>query len=90
MNQRDVTEELIKALDHFIENVFTDRFRGKTTTDPNYKRVYAIVSERKKHKAGKKNRLTDSWIMSLLEKFGGQVMGKNKYQFEKLIVVTIL
>lgn len=90
MNQQDTNAELIAALDHFIENDFTDRFRGKTTTDPDYKRVYAIVSERKKHKAGKPNRLTDSWIMSTLDKFGGEVNGEKKYQFHQVIVVTIL
>lgn len=90
MNQQDTDNELRVALDHFIENVFHNLFRGATTTNPDYKRVYAIVSERKKEKAGKPNRLTDSWIMSTLSKFGGKVNGEDRYQFHQCIVVTIL
>jgi hypothetical protein len=94
MNQQhtetETDNELRVALDHFIENVFPDLFRGATTTNPDYKRVYAIVSERKKEKAGKPNRLTDSWIMSTLSKFGGTVKGQPRYQFDQMIVVTIL
>lgn len=94
MNQQytgtETDNELRVALDHFIENVFPNLFRGNTTTNPEYKRVYAIVSERKKEKAGKSNRLTDSWIISTLSKFGGQVNGQPRYQFDQMIVVTIL
>ena len=94
MNQQNtenrIDAELLHALDHFIEHVFPNLFRGKTTTDPEYKRVYAILSERKKEKAGKPHRLTDSWIMSMLTKYGGTVKGENRYQFHQVIVVTIL
>ncbi len=90
MNQQHTETELRVALDHFIENIFPNLFRGSTTTNPEYKRVYAIVSERKKEKAGKPNRLTDSWIMSMLTKYGGKVNGEPRYQFDQMILVTIL
>lgn len=83
MNQT-TDDVVIEALDHFIENVFPILFKGRSTTDPNYKRVYALVSERKKQKAGKPNRLNDDWIIKTLTEFA-----PDKYQFNRVTTVTI-
>lgn len=82
MNQlKSVT--VIEALDHFIANVFPNLFTGKTTTDPAYKRIYALVLERKKQLAGKPNRVNDSWIIKTLTAHGGYLPnGEPRYLFE--------
>ena len=75
---------VIKALDHFISEIFPILFKGRSTTDPNYKRVYALVSERKKQKAGKVNRLNDDWIIKTLTEFA-----PGRYEFNRVTTVTI-
>jgi hypothetical protein len=75
---------VIKALDHFISEIFPILFKGRSTTDPNYKRVYALVSERNKQKSGKPNRLNDDWIIKTLTEFA-----PDKYQFNRVTTVTI-
>lgn len=83
MNQ--TTDAVVtEALDHFISQVFPILFKGRSTTDPNYKRVYALVSERKKEKAGKPNRLNDDWIIKTLTEFA-----PDKYSFNRVTTVTI-
>lgn len=75
---------VIEALDHFISEIFPILFKGRSTTDPNYKRVYALVSERKKQKAGKVNRLNDDWIIKTLKEFA-----PDRYEFNRVTTVTI-
>jgi hypothetical protein len=75
---------VIKALDHFISEIFPILFKGRSTTDPNYKRVYALVSERNKQKSGKPNRLNDDWIIKTLTEFA-----PDKYSFNRVTTVTI-
>lgn len=82
MNQTD--EVVIQALDHFISQIFPILFKGRSTTDPNYKRVYALVSERNKQKSGKTNRLNDDWIIKTLTEFA-----PDKYSFNRVTTVTI-
>lgn len=77
------------ALDHFSENVFPKLFEGNTKKDPAYQRVYALVRERRLEKSGKKNRVKDSWIISILQEFGGTVQGLPRYQFETVTSVRI-
>lgn len=72
------------ALDHFISDVFPTLFKGKSTTDPNYKRVYALISERRKELACKPSKLNDDWIIRLLTEFA-----PDKYQFNRVTTVTI-
>jgi hypothetical protein len=72
------------ALDHFILEVFPNLFKGKSTTDPNYKRVYALISERRKELNGKVNKLNDDWIIKTLTEFA-----PDKYQFNRVTTVTI-
>lgn len=94
MNQAETKEtiELLyrESLDHFIEKVFPTLFKGEKNTNGDYKRVFAIVSERRKEKAGKPNRLTGSWIESILSTFGGEVGGQKRYQFSHRVTVQIL
>lgn len=84
-----IDDSILEALDHFISEIFPNLFLGKTTTDPNYKRVYALVSERKKSKAGKVNRLNNDWIIKILLEFGGEVDGQPRYNFNRVTTVTI-
>lgn len=77
------------ALDHFILEVFPNLFKGKSTTDPNYKRVYALISERRKELNGKVNKLNDDWIIKTLTEFGGEVDGQPRYNFNRVTTVTI-
>lgn len=86
---QQVDDSILQALDHFISEVFPNLFKGRSTTDPNYKRVYALVSERKKSKAGKPNRLNDDWIIKTLTEFGGEVDGQPRYNFNRVTTVTI-
>jgi hypothetical protein len=72
------------ALDHFISEVFPNLFKGKSTTDPNYKRVYALISERRKELACKPSKLNDDWIIKTLTEFAA-----DKYQFNRVTTVTI-
>lgn len=72
------------ALDHFILEVFPNLFKGKSTIDPNYKRVYALISERRKELNGKANKLNDDWIIKTLTEFA-----PDKYQFNRVTTVTI-
>jgi hypothetical protein len=78
------------ALDHFIANVWPDLFRGKTRTDPDYKRVQAVVNARKKELSGRRTDLTDQRIMTMLTKYGGQVEWNGtpvaRYSFEVTVV----
>ena len=84
-----IDESVLVALDHFISEVFPFLFKGNTPSDPNYKRIYALVSERRKHKAGKENRLKESWIIKILNEFGGEVDGQPRYTFNRVTTVTI-
>ena len=58
-------------------------------TDVRYKRVYALVSARRKEVAGKPSKVTDDWIEKILTEFGGEVDGKPRYKFERVVTVTI-
>jgi len=86
---QQIDDSILAALDHFISEIFPSLFQGETTTNPNYKRVYALLSERKKSKAGKPNRLNDDWIIKILSEFGGEVDGHPRYTFNRVMTVTI-
>lgn len=91
MNQQEIQESAARiALDHFIENVFPTLFTGNKKGNGVYKRVFALVSERRKEKRGEQNRVSDSWIESTLTEFGGTVDGQPRYKFEHIINVSIL
>ena len=60
------------ALDHFVEHVWPGLFKGRTNTK-DYKRVYALVCDRRKQKAGRPHGVTDSRIVKILTRFGGEV-----------------
>lgn len=77
----DATVEM--ALDDFTQNVFPNLFPGKTESKP-YKRVYALISERRKQLAGKKHRLNDDWIIRILSEFA-----PDRYTFNRVTTVTI-
>lgn len=86
---QQIDDSILQALDHFISDVFPSLFKGNTTTDPNYKRVYALISERKKSKAGNPSRLSNDWIIKILTEFGGEVDGQPRYTFNRVTTVTI-
>jgi len=93
MNQQLAKEknlEVRAALDHFAENIFPKLFEGRTKHNPAYQRVYALVRERRLEIKGEENRVTDSWIISTLQEFGGKVGDKPRYQFDTVTNVRIL
>ena len=90
MNQQELQESGARiALDHFIENIFPTLFAGNKKGNGVYKRVFALVSERRKELRGEPSRVTDTWIESTLSEFGGDVNGEPRYHFEHIINVTI-
>lgn len=90
MNQQELQESGARiALDHFIENIFPTLFSGNKKGNGVYKRVFALVSERRKELRGEKSRVSDTWIESTLTEFGGAVDGKPRYEFQHIINVTI-
>ena len=90
MNQGETQElESRIALDHFISEVFPTLFKGNKMTDSRYKRVFALVSARRKESAGKPSKVTDAWIEKILTEFGGSVNGHPRYTFERVTRVTI-
>jgi hypothetical protein len=81
---------ILVALDQFIADIFPTMFTGATTTNPVYKRIYALVSERKKQLAGKPNRVNDKWIIKTLTAYGGVLdSGQPRYRFESTVVAYI-
>lgn len=78
------------ALDHFAENVFPKLFEGETKKKSAYQRVYALIRERRLEKQGKASRVKDSWIIGILQEFGGVVDGVPRYQFETITTVRII
>lgn len=62
-----------EALDHFVENVWPTLFVGEKRTSSAYKRAYALVRARRLEKEGKPIRVSDGWIVKMLERFGGRV-----------------
>lgn len=83
-----IDDSILKALDHFISNVFPNLFKGNTESKE-YKRVFGLVAERRKMLAGKGHKLTEKWIISILGKFGGKINGKPRYTFKRVTTVTI-
>lgn len=93
MNHEETQESQTRiALDHFISHVFPTLFVGNKMKDPRYKRVFALVSARRKERTGQPSPVpvTDAWIEKILTEFGGTVGGQPRYSFNHVVTVTIM